>query len=124
MSPGRCSKHVEEVNEILSREPKMAGMQVKRFLILHKELDADDGELTRTQKVRRGFIAERYDVLVKALYDGSTEQDVSTQVTFEDGRTGVISARVKILDAKTFAPAQAAGASPPSGHERVKEQAA
>ena len=54
------SKHVEEVNEILSREPKMAGMQIKRFLILHKELDADDGELTRTQKVRRGFIADRY----------------------------------------------------------------
>ena len=66
----------------------MAGAQIKRFLILHKELDADDGELTRTQKVRRGFIAERYAPLVKALYDGSKEADISTEVTFEDGRKG------------------------------------
>jgi long-chain acyl-CoA synthetase len=76
-----------------------AGAQIKRFLILHKELDADDGELTRTQKVRRGFIAERYEPLVRALYDGSAEADISTQVTFEDGRKGVISARVKIGEA-------------------------
>jgi long-chain acyl-CoA synthetase len=79
----------------------MAGTQIKRFLILHKELDADDGELTRTQKVRRGFIAERYAPLIKALYDGSKEADISTEVTFEDGRKGVISARVKIRDMKT-----------------------
>jgi long-chain acyl-CoA synthetase len=65
---------------------------------LHKELDADDGELTRTQKVRRSFIAERYGPLVKALYDGSKEADISTEVTFEDGRKGTISARVKIRD--------------------------
>jgi long-chain acyl-CoA synthetase len=76
----------------------MAGAQIKRFLILHKELDADDGELTRTQKVRRGFIADRYAPLIKALYDGSKEADISTEVTFEDGRKGVISARVKIRD--------------------------
>ena len=66
----------------------MGGAQVKRFLILHKELDADDGELTRTQKVRRGFIAERYAPLVTALYDGSDEADIRTEVTFEDGRKG------------------------------------
>ena len=65
-----------------------AGAQIKRFLILHKELDADDGELTRTQKVRRGFVAERYAPLIKALYDGSNEADISTEVTFEDGRKG------------------------------------
>jgi long-chain acyl-CoA synthetase len=76
----------------------MAGAQIKRFLVLHKELDADDGELTRTQKVRRGFVAERYAPLVKALYDGSAEADISTEVTFEDGRKGTISARVKIRD--------------------------
>ena len=76
----------------------MAGAQIKRFLILHKELHADDGELTRTQKVRRGFIAERYAPLIAALYDGSHEADISTEVTFEDGRKGVISARVKIRD--------------------------
>jgi len=75
--------------------------QVKRFLILHKELDADDGEVTRTQKVRRGFVAERYAALVKALYDGSKEADISTEVTFEDGRKGVLSARVKVRDVAT-----------------------
>jgi long-chain acyl-CoA synthetase len=70
-------------------------------LILHKELDPDDGEITRTLKVRRGFIADRYAPLIKALYDGSNEVDISTEVTFEDGRKGTISARVKIRGMKT-----------------------
>jgi long-chain acyl-CoA synthetase len=91
-------KHVAEVNRSLAADKMMAGSQIKRFLILHKELDADDGELTRTQKVRRGFIADRYAALIKALYDGSNEADLSTEVTFEDGRKGTISARVKIRD--------------------------
>jgi long-chain acyl-CoA synthetase len=95
-------KHVDEVNRSLATEPRMGGAQIKRFLILHKELDADDGELTRTQKVRRGFIAERYAPLIAALYDGSTEANISTEVTFEDGRKGVISARVKIRDMKLY----------------------
>ena len=94
-------KHVAEVNRSLAQDKVMAGAQIKRFLILHKELDADDGELTRTQKVRRGFIADRYGPLIKALYDGSKEADISTEVTFEDGRKGTISARVKIRDMKT-----------------------
>lgn len=94
-------KNVAEVNRSLAADRMMAGAQIKRFLILHKELDADDGELTRTQKVRRGFVAERYAPLVTALYDGSSEADISTEVTFEDGRKGVISARVKIRDMKT-----------------------
>ncbi|MGB2658261.1 MAG: AMP-binding protein [Pseudolabrys sp.] len=94
-------KHVAEVNRSLAEGKVMAGAQIKRFLILHKELDADDGELTRTQKVRRSFIAERYAPLIKALYDGSKEADISTEVTFEDGRKGTISARVKIRDMKT-----------------------
>ena len=93
--------HVAEVNRSLAAEKAMAGAQIKRFLILHKELDADDGELTRTQKVRRGFIADRYAPLIKALYDGSKEADISTEVTFEDGRKGTISARVKIRDMQT-----------------------
>jgi long-chain acyl-CoA synthetase len=100
-------KHVAEVNRSLAADKVMAGAQIKRFLILHKELDADDGELTRTQKVRRGFIAERYAPLVTALYDGSTEADIATEVTFEDGRKGIIKARVKIRDMQT------APASPP-----------
>jgi long-chain acyl-CoA synthetase len=96
------AKHVDEVNRSLASEPMMGGAQIKRFLILHKELDADDGELTRTQKVRRGFIAERYAPLVEALYNGSTQADISTEVTFEDGRKGVISATVKVADAKIY----------------------
>jgi long-chain acyl-CoA synthetase len=92
--------HVAEVNRALAAEPRMAEAQVHRFLILHKELDADDGEMTRTQKVRRGFIAERYQPLVDALYNGSDAADISTEVTFEDGRKGVISARVRIADAE------------------------
>ncbi|HYD05885.1 MAG TPA: long-chain fatty acid--CoA ligase, partial [Reyranella sp.] len=66
-----------------------------------KELDADDGELTRTLKVRRGFIADRYAPLVQALYDGSKEADIATEVTFEDGRKGTIKARIRIADVKT-----------------------
>jgi long-chain acyl-CoA synthetase len=93
--------HVAEVNRSLAEDKMLAGAQIKRFLILHKELDADDGELTRTQKVRRGFIAERYAPLIEALYDGSSEADIATEVTFEDGRKGVIKARVKIRDMKT-----------------------
>ncbi len=99
-------KHVDEVNRSLSAEPRMGGAQIKRFLILHKELDADDGELTRTQKVRRGFIAERYAPLIDALYDGSSEADISTEVTFEDGRKGVIAARVKIRDLTLYPAAE------------------
>ncbi len=95
--------HVNEVNASLANEPAMVASQIRRFLILHKELDADDGELTRTQKVRRGFIAERYDPLIAALVNGAEEADISTEVTFEDGRKGVISARVKVRDAKTLA---------------------
>jgi long-chain acyl-CoA synthetase len=96
-----CAGHVAEVNRALAAEPRMAAAQIRRFLILHKELDADDGEMTRTQKVRRGFIAERYKPLVDALYNGAEAADISTEVTFEDGRKGVISARVKIADAAT-----------------------
>ena len=95
------AKHVAEVNRSLAQDKVTAGAQIKRFLILHKELDADDGELTRTQKVRRGFIADRYAPLITALYDGSDAADISTEVTFEDGRKGTISARVKIRDMKT-----------------------
>ena len=95
---------VEKVNADLAEDALLAGSQVSRFLVLHKELDADDGELTRTNKVRRGFIAEKYQALVDALYGGVTEQYIETQVKFEDGRTGSVSATLKISDAKTFTP--------------------
>lgn len=88
--------HVRQVNKDLAAEPRVASAQIQRFLILHKELDADDGELTRTLKVRRKFVNERYEVLIEALYSDKTEQFVSTEVVFEDGRTGNIDATVNL----------------------------
>ena len=99
---------VEKVNADLSRDELLAGSQISRFLVLHKELDADDGELTRTNKVRRGFISERYAALVDALYSGKTEQYIETQVKFEDGRSGSVNATLKLGDAKVFSPVKAA----------------
>ncbi|GLS34002.1 long-chain-fatty-acid--CoA ligase [Mesorhizobium albiziae] len=96
------AKHVDETNLRLSREPLMAGAQIRRFLVLHKELDADDGELTRTLKVRRSFVGERYSDLIEALYDGSTEKYTETEMTFEDGRKGKIRATVRIEDARVY----------------------
>ena len=93
---------VEKVNADLAQDTMLAGSQISRFLVLHKELDADDNELTRTNKVRRGFIAEKYAVLIDALYGGKTTQFIETQVKFEDGRTGSVSATLSIGDAKTF----------------------
>ena len=93
---------VEKVNADLALDERLAGSQISRFLILHKELDADDGELTRTRKVRRGHIGEKYQALVDALYGGKTEQFIETAVKFEDGRSGSVSATLKIIDAKTL----------------------
>jgi long-chain acyl-CoA synthetase len=95
---------VEKVNADLAADPHLSGSQVRRFLVLPKELDADDGELTRTRKVRRGFIAERYSVLVDSLFDGRTHQEIDAQVKFEDGRTSTIRADVQIRDAAVAAP--------------------
>jgi len=99
---------VEKVNADLAADALLAGSQISRFLVLHKELDADDGELTRTNKVRRGFIAEKYAVLVDALYQGLAKQFIETAVKFEDGRTGSVSAHLRLMDARTFAPVERA----------------
>ncbi len=99
---------VNKVNNDLADDVALAGSQIKRFLILHKELDADDGELTRTRKVRRNTVAERYGQLIDALYSGADECAVEAKVTFEDGRTGTIKATVKIREAETTAPRAAA----------------
>ncbi len=95
-------KRVDDLNKSLASEPMVAGSQIRRFLILHKELDADDGELTRTQKVRRSFIADRYAPLITALYDGSSRCLIKTEVTFEDGRKGEITGDVRIVTMKTY----------------------
>jgi long-chain acyl-CoA synthetase len=101
---------VERVNADLAADPKLAASQLHRFVILHKELDPDDGELTRTRKVRRRFIAEKYAGIVEALYSGAGRCAVEAQVRFEDGRVGSVRAELAVHDAKTFAPAAARAA--------------
>jgi long-chain acyl-CoA synthetase len=98
---------VEKVNADLARDPKLCASQIHRFVILHKELDADDGELTRTRKVRRRFIAEKYAGIVQALDSGAERCTVEAQVRFEDGRTGTIRAELPVAEARTFAPVAA-----------------
>ena len=95
---------IEQVNAGLAGEPGMGATQVQRFLVLHKELDPDDDELTRTRKVRRKFVAEKYAVLISALYDGRATQFISTEVKFEDGRVGTVSADLRICDVTTYPP--------------------
>ncbi|QBY02851.1 long-chain fatty acid--CoA ligase [Rhodophyticola sp. CCM32] len=92
--------HVEEVNRSLAQDEMLSGCQIHRFLVLHKELDADDGELTRTRKVRRRIIEEKFEDLIAALYDGSGSVYTETEVTYEDGRKGKIAATLAIRDAE------------------------
>jgi len=94
---------IEKVNAELASEPGLADSQIHRFLVLHKELDPDDDELTRTRKVRRSFVASKYAVLIDALYGGKSAEHIETQVKFEDGRSGVVAADLAIADARTFA---------------------
>jgi long-chain acyl-CoA synthetase len=104
-------EHVEEVNRSVAQDEMLSACQIHRFLVLHKELDADDGELTRTRKVRRKVIGEKFDDLVTALYDGSESIYTETEVTYEDGRKGKIRATLEIRDAEVVpvrAPAKAA----------------
>jgi long-chain acyl-CoA synthetase len=100
---------IEQVNRDLAEDASLAGSQVRRFLILHKELDADDGELTRTRKVRRRIIADRYAALIDALYSDRESIAVEARVTFEDGRSGVIKAVLKIRDVRTYEHMRKAG---------------
>lgn len=101
---------VDKVNRDLSEDEALAGSQIKRYLILHKLLDADDGELTRTRKVRRNTVSERYGQLIDALYSGVDVFPVEATVTFEDGRTGTIKADVKIREAQIYPSQQAQAA--------------
>jgi long-chain acyl-CoA synthetase len=99
---GLIQECVEQVNAGLAQDAMVADTQIHRFLVLHKELDPDDDELTRTRKVRRSFVAEKYAVLIEALYAGKTSQFIETLVRFEDGRTGKVAADLQIRDAKVF----------------------
>ncbi|MDG1472797.1 MAG: AMP-binding protein [Ascidiaceihabitans sp.] len=95
--------HVEEVNASVAQDEMLSDCQVHRFVVLHKQLDADDGELTRTLKVRRRIIEEKFSDIIDALYDGSTEISTTTEVTYEDGRKGAISATLEIREAAVVA---------------------
>ena len=92
--------HVEDVNRSVAEDEMLSGCQIHRFVVLHKELDEDDGELTRTRKVRRKIIGEKYDDIIAALYDGSKSVSTETEVTYEDGRKGSIKATLEIREAK------------------------
>jgi len=97
----RIASQVAQANESIAADPMLAACQVRRFLILHKELDPDDGEMTRTMKVRRRIIAERYGALIEALYADADSVYADVEVTYEDGRTGRIAATLRIMDAAT-----------------------
>jgi len=98
-------EHVEAVNASVAQDPMLSSCQIARFLVLHKELDPDDGEMTRTRKVRRGVISDKYADLIAALYDGSRNVFTETEVTYEDGRKGRIRATLRIEEARTVPPA-------------------
>jgi long-chain acyl-CoA synthetase len=100
-------QEVERVNRSLAADPQLSGAQVRRFLLLHKELDADDQEITRTRKVRRGVVAERYAALIEALYSERDSVKVEAQVTYEDGRTAIARADVRLHDVESFSEAAA-----------------
>ena len=95
-------EHVEAVNMDLAKDSMMSGCQIRRFLVLHKELDPDDGEITRTRKVKRSFVAEKYSDLVSALYSDKTSIATKTEVTYEDGRKGYLEATLGIVDATLY----------------------
>ncbi|MFI4986847.1 MAG: AMP-dependent synthetase/ligase [Alphaproteobacteria bacterium] len=105
--------NIEAVNRDLAADPVLAGSQIRRFLLLRKDLDADDGELTRTRKVRRRFIAEKYADLIEALYSARESCEVEAQMKFEDGRSGMVRATIRLADAATFPPTGSAAATPP-----------
>jgi long-chain acyl-CoA synthetase len=94
---------VERVNRSLLDEETLRAAQIRRFLLLHKELDPDDQEITRTRKVRRGFVAQKYATLIEALYGPADHVNVEAQVTYEDGRTATVRAALRLCEADTFA---------------------
>jgi long-chain acyl-CoA synthetase len=103
---------IVKINRNLALDKELAGAQMRRFLILNKELDPDDGEITRTRKLRRGIIGDRYGPLIEGLYDGSKEVTAEVLVTYEDGRTGNFHSAAQIWDVAGAEPARAASAKP------------
>jgi long-chain acyl-CoA synthetase len=77
--------------------PKAAG--IRRFMLLNKELDADDNEVTRTRKIRRRYVSEKYKAAIDALYGGRRDVELVADITFEDGRKSTIRSNVAIENA-------------------------
>ena len=102
--------HIEEVNKSVAEDEMLSGCQIHRFLVLHKELDPDDGEMTRTRKVRRKIVAEKFDDLIQALYDGANSISTATEVMYEDGRKGEIKATLELRDVAVVPVAKEAAA--------------
>jgi len=86
-------KDVHRINENLTGD-----LKIRKFVNLHKEFDADDAELTRSGKLRRKFMEERYGDLVESIYSGNEEYEVVASVKYKDGRTGSIKTQVRIED--------------------------
>jgi long-chain acyl-CoA synthetase len=93
-----------EVAELIAEEIAKANaslpdiQQVKRYLLLNKELEADDAEMTRTRKVRRKFVAEKYAAVINAFYGGDRKVEVTMEITFEDGRKANLTTEIQIHD--------------------------
>jgi long-chain acyl-CoA synthetase len=100
----------DEVYALLRRRwrsgqrPLPAAQRIARFLLLYKELDADDGELTRTRKVRRGVINEKYGDIIEAVYAGAPAVPVDTTITFQDGTKQRIRTTLRVIDLDRDAP--------------------
>jgi long-chain acyl-CoA synthetase len=95
----------EEIGKCNASLP--AGSRIGRFVLLNKEFDADDNEITRTRKIRRRFVAEKYAALVEALYSGAQQVDLTTEITYEDGRKAILNSTIAIDDvAEAPAPAR------------------
>src|SRR4029077_6875626 len=93
-----------EVRELIREEIRKSNetlpdaTKIRRFLLLTKDLEADDNEVTRTRKVRRNFVAEKYAAVIEAFYSGRDEIELSTTITYEDGRQASIRSQVRIED--------------------------
>jgi long-chain acyl-CoA synthetase len=96
---GLLREEIRKCNETLPEASR-----VRRFLLLAKDLDADDAEMTRTRKVRRRYVAEKYAEVIEAFYVGRQEVELTTSVTYEDGRTASLQSRVRIEDVDAEVP--------------------
>jgi long-chain acyl-CoA synthetase len=121
-------EEIARINRTLAQDAELVGAQIRRFLILNKELDADDGEVTRTRKLRRNIINERYAAMIEALYRGCGRVETEVQVTYEDGRVGNFLSVAEVWDVdrareEGALPASPAAAPPAGGSPSAQRSA-